>query len=340
MSSSTNNAAASRWPHRWAWLLAATTFPLIWWGGYTTTTDAGMAFRDWITSDGHFMLTYPWLESTGAKFIEHGHRLLAVFVGILTICLVVVTHRCESRIWVRRYSIVLLAGVIAQGMLGGARILLDERLVAMLHGCTGPLFFAMSTAMVVFTSRWWTEYARKSPSDEGQQLAANRLARLAVICCGLAYSQLIVGAVVRHARYLTSASAASLFQIAIYFHVILAFVVLGHVMLLAFRALRQRSHRSLALALSLLVLAQIALGIATWLVRYGVPAWANSVVGEVSFVNVSSSNQMAMIVTAHVATGSLIVAVSLAMALRGLRDSSYRLPIFERGTTKQLEAAL
>lgn len=340
MSFSTNNAAASRWPHRWAWLLAATTFPLIWWGGYTTTTDAGMAFQDWMTSDGYFMLTYPWLESTGAKFIEHGHRLLAVLVGILTICLVVVTHRCEPRTWVRRYSLVLLAGVIAQGMLGGARILLDERLVAMLHGCTGPLFFAMSTAMVVFTSRWWTDYARQTPSGEGQQLAVNRLARLAVICCGLAYSQLVVGAVVRHARYLTSASAASLFQIAIYFHVILAFVVLGHVLLLATHAIRERSHRTLAVVLNLLVLSQIALGMATWFVRYGVPAWVTNLVGEISFVNVSASNQMAMTVTAHVATGSLIVAVSLAVALRSLRVSSYQLPSFQRSTDEQMEAAL
>ena len=37
----------SRWPHRWAWLLACTTFPLLWVGGLITTTDAGMAVPDW-----------------------------------------------------------------------------------------------------------------------------------------------------------------------------------------------------------------------------------------------------------------------------------------------------
>ena len=35
------------------------------------------------------------------------------------------------------------------------RVLLDERTLAMLHGCTGPLFFALTVAMVVFTSKSW-----------------------------------------------------------------------------------------------------------------------------------------------------------------------------------------
>ena len=33
--------------------------------------------------------------------------------------------------------------MIFQGVLGGMRVLLDERTLAMLHGCTGPLFFAL-----------------------------------------------------------------------------------------------------------------------------------------------------------------------------------------------------
>ncbi|QDT00170.1 COX15/CtaA family protein [Adhaeretor mobilis] len=332
------NVAASRWPHRWAWLLTAATFPLIWWGGFVTTTDAGMAFRDWLTSDGHFMLTYPWLSSTGDKFIEHGHRLLAVLVGILTIGMVVVAYRCESRTWVRRYSLLLLAGVILQGVLGGLRIVLDERLAAMLHGCSGPLFFALCTAMVVFTSRWWQVQEVTRISDKSHQTATNSLARLAIICCGLAYLQLVVGAAVRHARYLTAPSAATIFQTAIYFHIVLAFLVLGHVLLLALKCFRQHSHRGYAVALSLLLVVQIALGMATWVVRFGVPVWATNIIGDVGLVNVSASTSMAVIITAHVATGSLIVAMSLAMALRTLRQSSFELPKFLSEQGKLLEA--
>ena len=76
--------------HVWAWLLVCATFPLIWVGGLVTTTDSGMAFRDWITSDGTFFLFYDWLSSAGDKFIEHGHRLLGAAAGVLAIGLVAI----------------------------------------------------------------------------------------------------------------------------------------------------------------------------------------------------------------------------------------------------------
>ena len=83
MSAQCEKRGPSAWPHRWAWLLACATFPLIWVGGLVTTTDAGMAFRDWMTSDGTFFLFYDWLSSAGDKFVEHGHRLLGALVGAI-----------------------------------------------------------------------------------------------------------------------------------------------------------------------------------------------------------------------------------------------------------------
>ena len=41
------------------------------------------------------------------------------------------------------------------------RVVLDERTLALVHGCTGPLFFCLSVAMVVFTSQWWQQVDRK-----------------------------------------------------------------------------------------------------------------------------------------------------------------------------------
>jgi len=40
-------------------------------------------------------------------------------------------------------GIAALAAVIFQGLLGGARVLLDERTLAMIHGCFGPIFFSI-----------------------------------------------------------------------------------------------------------------------------------------------------------------------------------------------------
>ncbi len=54
-------------------------------GAVVTTVDAGMAFADWPTSDGHGMLAYPWLKSTGDKFLEHGHRLAGMLIGVMSL---------------------------------------------------------------------------------------------------------------------------------------------------------------------------------------------------------------------------------------------------------------
>ena len=229
----------SPWPHVWAWLLVCTTFPLIWIGGFVTTTDAGMAFRDWLTSDGYFMPFYPWLSSAGDKFIEHGHRLLGMTAGILSIILVLVTWRTESRAWVRKFSLVLLAGVVLQGFIGGMRIVLDQRTLALVHGCTGPLYFGLTVAMVVFTSQWWRDASITQPTIKSQKAM-----RLAVLCTVLAYLQLVVGAVVRHSPHITSEVAASLFQAAVYFHLLLALMIVGHVLLIGL-ALLPLEHANL-----------------------------------------------------------------------------------------------
>ncbi len=72
-------------PHRVAWALVCTVFPLIWVGGLVTTYDAGMAVPDWPGTYGYNMFLYPWTSWLAAPwdlFIEHGHRLLGSLAGI------------------------------------------------------------------------------------------------------------------------------------------------------------------------------------------------------------------------------------------------------------------
>src|SRR5262245_15685441 len=89
-------ACSSRWPRRLAWALACATFPLVWWGGFVAATGSGMALRDWLTSDGVLMPLYPWFSSAGEKFIEHGHRLLGMLAGVLSIALLASTLLTRS----------------------------------------------------------------------------------------------------------------------------------------------------------------------------------------------------------------------------------------------------
>jgi len=306
-----NEKCCSRWAHRCAWLLACATFPLIWVGGLVTTTDAGMAFRDWITSDGYLMPLYPWLSSAGDKFVEHGHRLLGMSTGILAIALLAVTWQTESRRWVRLFSVAILVGVILQGVLGGMRVMLDERTLALVHGCTGPLFFAMCVAMVVFTSRWWQNTPVLTNSRAGIKLF-----RLAIVCTCLAYAQLVVGAVVRHSPHMLSSISPAVFQLAVYFHLFLALMIVAHVLLLLARCLHSRLQVAGGLTLLSLVGIQVLLGMSTWLVKYGMPAWATAWFGELPFVNREADFLQASIITSHVAVGSLILVTALALALR------------------------
>lgn len=304
----------SPWPHRWAWALACATFPLVWWGGFVTATGSGMAFRDWLTSDGVFMPLYPWLSAAGDKFIEHGHRILAMAAGLLTIGLVVVCVRCEPRAWVRNYSYGLLAGVVFQGVLGGMRVLMDERVLALVHGCVGPVFFAAAAGMVAITSPRWTA------ASAGPSAATPKLVRLAVLTAALAYLQLVLGAIVRHSPFLLSDGAAAIFQTAVYFHVLMATAVTFHVLLLALKCCRSRVCVGPALVLAGLIVVQIGLGASSWLVKYGMPSWATQLVGETGHFNRADDLASAVVVAAHGAVGALIVAMSVVVSLQAGRQ--------------------
>jgi cytochrome c oxidase assembly protein subunit 15 len=330
----------SPWPHRLAAALAAAIFPLIWVGGLVTTYDAGMAVPDWPTTYGYNMFLYPWqtwLFGPWDLFIEHGHRLLASLVGLLTIALAVVLYRCEHRAWVRRLGLAAVALVIFQGVLGGMRVRLDERLLAQIHGCVGPAFFALAAALAVFTSRRWRLAVAPARRDgDAVQLAvgdrisaAERrsyrggLFRLALVTTLLAYAQLVLGSQVRH---VSLASDATVFRAAVLLHLIVAALLTFHVLLLAVRAGSRRRGGDWLVAparfLAALVLVQLALGCGAWVVNYGWPAWFSQYRWAAGYVVGDKSAMQALVTTAHVAVGSLILATSLVIALRSWRLSA------------------
>src|SRR5271165_7031369 len=100
--------------HRFAILLAFWTLLLVVAGGLVTSNDAGLSVPDWPLSYGKLM---PKMD--GGIFFEHGHRMVATTVGLLTIILAVWLWRVEKRPWMRRLGWAALAAVIAQGLLGG-----------------------------------------------------------------------------------------------------------------------------------------------------------------------------------------------------------------------------
>jgi cytochrome c oxidase assembly protein subunit 15 len=185
--------------------------------------------------------------------------------------------------------------------------------LALLHGCIGPLFFAATAATVVVTSPKWA--CADAPPDESQQNYASFL-RLAVLTAVLAWLQLVLGAIVRHSPYLLSESAATIFRIAVYTHLITALLVVIQVLRLAAECWGRRAHQTLALSMTLLIVVQVFLGATTWLLKYGVPQWADGALGQWQFVNTEADLLRAAIITAHGAVGALLVALSVAVAVQ------------------------
>lgn len=307
----------SPWPHRWAAALACATFPLVWVGGLVTTTDAGMAVPDWPSTYGYNLFLYPWqtwLAAPWDLFVEHGHRMLAATVGMITIGLLVVLIRCERRTWVRGLGFGALALVILQGVLGGMRVLFDERTLAMLHGMTGPLFFGLTITLTVVTSRRWA--AEAAGESRGPIRGGSQIRMLATVTAVLAYLQVILGAVLRHVP-IDSEPAA--FLLAVKFHLFLAGVLTLHIIVLVwlvmFRARRQRPLGRLAIILISFVFVQLLLGIATWMEKYSVPGWASDWISHPNMVIRDGGWMQTNIITAHVATGSAILGTAIALAL-------------------------
>ena len=137
--------------HRVALVAAILTYALLALGGVVTSRDAGMIYPDWPLSNGSINPD-GWL-SNADKFSEHGHRILATLVGMATIALAVLIQRRDPRRWMRVLGWFALASVIAQGVLGGARVWEVNTFLALFHGCTGQIFFCLMVALAYFTSR-------------------------------------------------------------------------------------------------------------------------------------------------------------------------------------------
>src|SRR5206468_9922337 len=125
-------------------------------------------------------------------FYEHGHRMVASFVGFLTVVLTTWIWAREKRAWVRWLSGAALGAVILQGVLGGLTVIfLLPAWSSTLHACLAQTFFCLVIALAVFTSPAWK---RDLPAVEEQTDHAFRLPVLCATTTAAVYVQLILGA--------------------------------------------------------------------------------------------------------------------------------------------------
>lgn len=205
MSSPSHPSRTSAYHPNLVWFSALTLFWtgfLIYMGGYTTSIGAGMAFPDWPLSDGSLDPT-GWLRNP-YMFAEHGHRLTAGVVSILTLILAVWAWRRDARRWLRWLIVAAFGLVLLQAVVGGLRVLMNSlevnlvdtsagMLFAMLHACLAQVFFCTVAVITAALSRPWIERRAglAQPVSPGVR-------KLGLVCCALIFLQLIIGAIMRH----------------------------------------------------------------------------------------------------------------------------------------------
>jgi cytochrome c oxidase assembly protein subunit 15 len=252
------------------------------------------------------MFTFPYSKWVGGIFYEHGHRLVASFVGFLTVVLTVWMWKREERAWVRWLSTAALAAVILQGLLGGLTVrLLLPTWVSTLHACLAQTYFCTVIALAVFTSPGWK---RGLPLVKARTQSVS-LQTLCIMTTAAVYLQLILGALMRH---MDAGLAIPDFPLAMgqiippfasgkiivhFAHRVGAVIVAGMIVWTFSRIARSYRHERLlfrpALAMLVLVVVQIALGAtAIWTAKAIYPT------------------------TAHVANGALVLGTSVLLTLR------------------------
>ncbi len=284
--------------HRFSLLVAGATFFLIIAGALVTSNDAGLATEDWPLSNGQF---FPAM--VGNLFWEHGHRMVATTVGMLTIVLLVYLFRKEPRRWVRRLGLFALFMVVAQGLLGGLTVKLMLPLaVSTAHATLAQIFFCTTVALAVFTSRSWTN----------QELSLEEKGTLPVryVCLAAAatvFLQLILGATLRHSatwdKHLPTDLVVAHIGGALALTLLLASAA---IMILRRHGSEAFLTRPAVIGLALLTL-QLMLGVAAYLTRLASPNEPQPL------------NPMVGITVAHVACGALVFATTIVLTLRSFK---------------------
>jgi heme a synthase len=212
--------------HKFAIFVVCWTILLLIAGALVTSNEAALSVPDWPLSYG--TLTPPMV---GGIRYEHSHRVIAGVLGLLSIVLAVWVWAKDQRRWLRWFSVIAVAGIAAQAVLGGevVRQLLHYWL-PVIHACFAQIVFAALLSIAVFTSSWWI-----SDQPQVEDTGSPSIHTLAIANAAVIYFQVILGAGFRHK------------EIPVWPHMVGALIVLGMVIWLA-AVLRRRFEKSAAIS--------------------------------------------------------------------------------------------
>jgi heme A synthase len=254
--------------HRYAIVVACATFLLVLAGGLVTSTGSSLAVPDWPLSFGQF---FPKME--GGVLYEHGHRMIAGTVGLLTFVLAAWAWISKAPQNVKFFSAAAAGAVCLQALLGGITVL--NRLpaaVSISHACLGQIFFCLVVAVAVLTG--------SAPTAQSPEASIAKLRRLGVLTLSFILLQLVAGAILRHTGK------------GLHAHLTGALLVFIHVQLLARRVLQTYSFQSglgkLAASMAVLVILQWFLGYVAWRTGPVIPTTLHVLIGAFLFAGTTT----------------------------------------------------
>jgi cytochrome c oxidase assembly protein subunit 15 len=220
--------------------------------------------------------------------------MIAWGVGALTIGLAVWTWFAERRQWMKRLAFAALGTIILQGILGGITVLkFLPPLISTAHAVVGQTFFCIAVTIALFSGQSWIE----EPPPVAFDTRLPSLIGLTQLSILVLYVQLFLGGMFRH------------HGMSWWPHVVNAGAVAVILTWTAVRALSQYAEidavrRPATILLSLMV-AQLCLGFAAFITRV---MWGRGAAQPESLMIAST--------VAHVATGALLLATAVILAIQ------------------------
>lgn len=301
--------------HWFTVFVVCVTFLLLLAGGLVTSNNAGLSVPDWPTTQGSLWKIPPLIG--GVKY-EHIHRMIAEFVGLLTIVVAIWTWIVDKRRWMRVLTLSAVLGVIFQGVLGGLTVLkLLPPAISTAHAVIGQTMFCVLAAITVFTSKSWLQ----EPAEKISQRESKPLIRHLWMLLGFLYLQLILGAAFRHVWTKLGPVGAErwpakkIIHMFLYPHILNSLIVAGLIVYIGMWVLtRYRNMAQLrrpAHFLTMLLVLQLLLGFAAYVTRvvYGV----NEL--QPTFGLVATT-------VAHIGVGALLLAFAVILLIQIYRHSA------------------
>ena len=188
-----SNKFATIWVRRLSKLLVISTLLLIFAGALVKSHEVGLSVPDWPTSYGYQMFSFPLTDMIGGIFYEHGHRLIATVVGLMTLILAFTIYYTDHRLWLKKTAFFALGLVIIQGLFGGLTVLLFlPTPVSVIHAILAQTFL-MVTILISYGLS--IEKANRM-LNESTNYKVLRFPTYLVT--SIVFIQLIIGALMRH----------------------------------------------------------------------------------------------------------------------------------------------